>query len=81
MFHGSLSRLHAVIQHGNGDRVYMFDVSTHGTKVNGERINSNEHVQLKVGDKIQFGESTRVYVLEPDDRPELPHGYKSFLLV
>jgi len=74
VMHQSCSRLHAVIQHGNGDRVYLYDVSTHGTKLNGEKIDKKEHTQLKVGDKVQFGESTRIYVLEPDERPEPGFG-------
>jgi len=74
VMHDSSSRLHAVIQYGR-ERVYLYDISAHGTKVNGKRIPKEEYVQLKIGDKVEFGFSSRSYVLQPDDSPQNGNQY------
>lgn len=40
--------------------------SAHGTKVNKKPIPGREYVQLKPGDQIRFGESTRLCIFESE---------------
>ncbi|KZF24703.1 SMAD/FHA domain-containing protein [Xylona heveae TC161] len=74
--HPSCSKQHAVIQfrhivktneYGDKDarvRPYIIDLeSANGTKVNGEKIPATRYVELQDKDMVQFGLSTREYVL------------------
>ena len=74
--HPSASKQHAVIQFRYtekknewGDRKgevkpYVIDLdSANGTKVNGEKVEGRRYVELRTGDVIRFGESSREYVL------------------
>lgn len=71
--HPSLSSQHAVIQYralSNKEtgrlscQPYLLDLeSTNGSFINGVRIDSARYYQLKKGDVLKFGASTREYVL------------------
>lgn len=74
--HPSCSKQHAVIQFRHvekknefGDREggvkpYLIDLeSANGTKVNGAEMPEGRYVELRSGDVLGFGESTREYVL------------------
>ena len=71
--HGSCSSQHAVLQYRalpNKEtgklscQPYLVDLeSTNGTFINGNRIDSARYYQLKKGDVLRFGASTREYVL------------------
>lgn len=72
--HPSCSLQHAVLQHravplqGNPLQMhcqpYLMDLeSTNGTFINNVRVDSARYYQLKKGDVIKFGSSTREYVL------------------
>ncbi len=46
---------------------YLMDLkSTHGTKLNGQKIDDSRYYELRMGDLIQFGQSSRDYVLMHD---------------
>ena len=75
--HGSCSKQHAVIQYrqlvkASKDqlsneihhvRPYLMDLkSTHGTYLNGEKIEDSRYIELRSQDKLKFGYSTREYV-------------------
>lgn len=74
--HPSASKQHAVVQFRYvekknewGDRKgevkpYVIDLdSANGTQVNGEKVEGRRYVELRTGDVLGFGESTREYVL------------------
>lgn len=69
LLHESVSRTHSIVQHGR-DRVWLYDVSAHGTKLNGEKIPKKEYIQCKINDKVEFGESSRQYILNFDSAPD-----------
>jgi smad nuclear-interacting protein 1 len=56
---------------GGGGKVvkpYLIDLeSANGTFVNGTRIPGSRYVELKVGDTVKFGFSSRDYVLMNED--------------
>lgn len=75
--HPSASKQHAVLQFRHiertnefGDRKgrvrpYVIDLeSANGTVVNGERVPEGRYVELKDGDVLGFGLSTREYVVQ-----------------
>lgn len=82
VLHPSTSLQHAVIQYRgidvkvvvDGDRIvkkvvkpYLMDLqSTHGTFLNGSRIEDSRYYELREMDLIKFGSSTREYVLMHD---------------
>lgn len=74
--HPSCSKQHAVIQfryvenkdefgdRKGGVKPYVLDLeSANGTRVNGEGVPARRYLELKTGDVLAFGESTREYVL------------------
>ena len=73
LLHGSASSQHAVLQYralpGKEDgrmrcQPYLMDLeSTNGSFVNGVRLDPARYYQLKKGDVLKFGASTREYVL------------------
>lgn len=64
LLHGSVSRHHAALGHGESGNIYLVDLgSTHGTFLNGQRIEPNRRMVLADGDQLRFGESTRNYVV------------------
>ncbi|TPX60863.1 hypothetical protein SpCBS45565_g07387 [Spizellomyces sp. 'palustris'] len=78
--HPSCSKQHAVLQYrqivetdaiGQGTRTvkpYIIDLdATNGTYINGDRIPASRYVELKLGDTLKFGFSTREYVLMSED--------------
>ncbi len=47
-----------------GGRPYIIDLeSANGTMVNGDKISASRYIELRDKDMIQFGLSTREYVL------------------
>lgn len=81
MEHQSVSRKHAVIQFRDNSTVYLYDLgSTHGSFINKRRIPPHIYTELKVGDLISFGASTRRYIL---DGPEAlrPQGQRQIPLL
>jgi smad nuclear-interacting protein 1 len=73
--HPSVSKQHAVIQfrfvekkNEFGDRVgkvkpYLLDLeSANGTKLNGNKVPESRYLELRDGDLVRFGDSTRDYV-------------------
>jgi len=61
--HPSISRKHSVFQFSNDSTLFIYDISTHGTFLNQKQIPLKKYVELKHGDKIKFGHSSRTYVL------------------
>ena len=70
--HPSLSRQHAIIQHRDNGRIYLYDLgSTHKTFWNKEEIKPFHYIPLRCGDLLKFGESTRQYIISSDDQHAL----------
>lgn len=75
--HPSCSKEHAALQFRRKDGVikpYLIDLeSTHGTTLNGERIEPARYYELRSGDLIKIAGSSRDYVLvgapETDTKP------------
>jgi hypothetical protein len=66
--HSSISRQHALIQHRDNGRLYIYDLgSTHHTFWNKEEIKPFQYIPLRTGDLLKFGESTRQYIVASDD--------------
>ncbi|KAM1009885.1 hypothetical protein ACFX13_046135 [Malus domestica] len=67
--HPTVSRFHAVLQFKRSGEAYIYDLgSTHGTFVNKNQVNKKVYVDLRVGDVIRFGLSTRLYIFQgPSD--------------
>lgn len=73
--HPSVSRFHAVLQHGasgpdgerdgHGPGFYLYDLgSTHGTFLNKSRIPPRTYCRVHVGHVLRFGCSTRLFLLQ-----------------
>lgn len=66
--HESISRQHAIIQHRDNGRLYIYDLgSKNHTFWNKNEIKPLIYIPLRVGDILKFGESTRIYVVQSDD--------------
>uniref|UniRef100_A0A7S0NYT0 protein-tyrosine-phosphatase n=2 Tax=Calcidiscus leptoporus TaxID=127549 RepID=A0A7S0NYT0_9EUKA len=79
--HPSASRQHAVLVHHQNGGVYVIDLkSSHGTLINGKRLQPHEPCRLREGAAVSFGASARQYRLvglrtaepEPEEGPQLP---------
>eukprot|EP00485_Elphidium_margaritaceum_P005715 CAMPEP_0202687776 /NCGR_PEP_ID=MMETSP1385-20130828/3395_1 /ASSEMBLY_ACC=CAM_ASM_000861 /TAXON_ID=933848 /ORGANISM="Elphidium margaritaceum" /LENGTH=367 /DNA_ID=CAMNT_0049342619 /DNA_START=215 /DNA_END=1318 /DNA_ORIENTATION=- len=70
--HLSISRKHCIFYFNRNGHVYLFDISTHGVLINDAPVPKRKHVQLKHEDRIQFGQSSRCYVVCVGDKP-VPH--------
>ncbi|KAI8928068.1 hypothetical protein BC831DRAFT_450285 [Entophlyctis helioformis] len=72
--HQSVSRYHAIVQFKDDGTVHLYDLgSSHGTYLNKALVPRREYKQLRVGDMIRFGQSTRLYILQgpqPDEQSE-----------
>lgn len=67
MEHPSVSRYQAIIQFDQDGDAYLYDMdSAHGTRLNKNKIPGREYVQLKPGDQIRFGESTRLCIFDSE---------------
>ncbi|KAK1444036.1 nuclear inhibitor of protein phosphatase-1 like protein [Babesia gibsoni] len=71
MFHPTISKQHAVIQHRLVDKhrilPYIIDLeSTNGTFLNDERIQPSRYYELRERDVVKFGRSSREYVVLND---------------
>ncbi|XP_021736686.1 kanadaptin-like [Chenopodium quinoa] len=63
--HPTISRFHAVLQFRGDEAAYIYDLgSTHGTSVNKKQVSKKQYVELRVGDVIRFGLSTRLYIFQ-----------------
>lgn len=63
----SISRYQAIIQFNHDGDAFLYDMdSAHGTKVNKKSVPGREYVQLKPGDQIRFGESTRLCIFDSE---------------
>ena len=63
--HESISRQHAVLQFGEKGELYVTDLaSTHGTKLNRTRVEPRRYSAVPIGSMLQFGESTRLYIVQ-----------------
>jgi len=62
--HPSISRRHAIIQFSQDCKIFLYDLgSTWCTYINREKVAPFKYQEISNGDVIQFGESTRSYIL------------------
>ncbi|CAF3836633.1 unnamed protein product [Rotaria magnacalcarata] len=82
LHHPSCSNMHAVIQyrlrndpHGRHIYPYLIDLgSSHGTYLNRRRIDPDRYYKLEENDVLQFGESSKEFLLDSDS------SHKSFVV-
>ncbi|KAI3813281.1 hypothetical protein L1987_18001 [Smallanthus sonchifolius] len=70
--HPTISRFHAVLQFNKSGDAFLYDLSsTHGTFINKNQVKKKVYVELHVGDVLQFGHSSRLYIFQgpPDLMP------------
>uniref|UniRef100_A0A7S2RXC8 FHA domain-containing protein n=1 Tax=Rhizochromulina marina TaxID=1034831 RepID=A0A7S2RXC8_9STRA len=71
--HPSISRAHAVLQFNRNGTLWLYDLnSTHGTRVNKRKVSGGAFEQLRPGDVVSFGESTRLYLLNGPEQQRPP---------
>jgi len=74
-WHPSCSRQHCILQFKKPNELFVRDVnSVHGVKLNQERIKMNEFVRVYVGDILEMGQSTRMYVITGAESLEKPES-------
>eukprot|EP01135_Chromosphaera_perkinsii_P002602 Nk52_evm118s224 gene=Nk52_evmTU118s224 len=72
--HPSVSRYHVILQHGGskGEKLFLFDLgSTHGTKINKKMVDKRTFIELRDGYILQFGSSSRIYLVNERDSDRL----------
>jgi smad nuclear-interacting protein 1 len=67
--HPSCSKQHAALQYrkkkGGVPMLYIIDLeSTNGTALNGEKMVPAHYIEIKDGDAVSFGQSTRDYIFK-----------------
>lgn len=68
MAHETISRQHAALQFDESGELYVVDLgSSHGTKLNRQPLRPKQFQSVPVGGSLQFGASTRFYVLQGPD--------------
>ena len=60
--HPSVSRHHIAVQFKEDGCAYVFDMSTHGTRLNKRQLKSRVYARLRVGDVLQVGQSSRLLI-------------------
>ncbi|KAJ3220339.1 karyopherin beta [Dinochytrium kinnereticum] len=72
----SISRYHAVLQCRQDDRVFIYDLqSTHKTFLNKKPLVPRKYTEVRSGDILRFGGSTRLYVCCSNVQvAEIPHA-------
>lgn len=83
VLHPSTSRYHATIQYGKPKKkapagMFLYDLkSSHGTTINGIRLQPERFQEVVPGDRVGFGGSKRVYLLvEGSNASSLPFTSK-----
>lgn len=63
--HPSVSRFHCVLQHSNDGKLHLYDLgSTQFTYLNKQPVEPKKYHELYTGDILNFGQSTRIYVVD-----------------
>jgi len=60
--HVTVSRRHALLVHKH-DAVFLYDMSSNGSSINGVPVPKREYVELKFGDSLHFGEHPSTFTL------------------
>jgi hypothetical protein len=60
--HVTVSRRHALLVH-KGDSVFLYDISSNGSFINGAPAQRKEYTALKVGDTLRFGDHPSTFTL------------------
>ncbi|CDJ37374.1 forkhead-associated domain-containing protein, putative [Eimeria tenella] len=83
LLHPTVSKQHAVLQYRRrfGNVVpYIIDLeSTNGTYLNDERVEAARYIELREGDTLRFGKSTREFVLLHSGSVDVKMSYEEFL--
>lgn len=62
--HPSISRRHAAVIHDGKGGLFLYDFgSTHGTFLDGRRVEGRTAIELREGSTVKFAESSRSYIL------------------
>jgi len=60
--HVTVSRRHALLVH-KGDAVFLYDMSSNGSSINGAPSAKKEYCELQVGDQIRFGDHPSTFTI------------------